>query len=224
MTFHGVSLPFRGSIFWFSVFLIRLEKVWTAPITINVAIFIFNSAILMNMNCVFGSCFWNEWFDHPRTFEYRPVSFYVDRPLSPPFWPPTHFWVSSSFILCGPSTFTPFLTTHALLSTVQFYSLWTVHFRVLDRPLYVLSDRPLWPRTVHFWGFGPSTFTQLDRPLSLRTVHFHLDPKILMASILTIMARDVAQKFKKVFKYGIWSAFTITLIWYNMNHILYDLR
>ena len=55
--FGSVSLPFRRSIFRFSMFLISLEKVWTAPITIDIAIFIFNSAILMNMNCVFGSCF-----------------------------------------------------------------------------------------------------------------------------------------------------------------------
>ena len=54
-------------------------------------------------------------------------------------------------------------------------------FRVggkVDGLLYILSDRPLWPRTVHFWGFWPSTFTQLDRPLSPRTVHFHLDPLV----------------------------------------------
>ena len=110
------------------------------------------------------------------------------RPLSL-FWPPTYFetvefnfmWTvhfhpfltthtllsAVQFHFRRTVHFHPFLTTHALLSTIQFHSLWTVHFRVLDRPLYVLSDRSLWPRTVHFWGFGPSIFPQ-DRPLSPR--------------------------------------------------------
>ena len=110
-----------------------------------------------------------------------------------PFWAPTHFWVPSSFILCGPSTFV----------------FWTSSF--VDCQLYVLSDRPLWPRTFHFWGFRPSTFNQFDRPLSLRTVHFHLDPE---KSAFQSYFYNQNFCFKE-------NPGSTQYEWYNMSHIMW---
>ena len=69
----------------------------------------------------------------PHAFWNSPISFLWTAHFYP-FWPPTHF--------CGPSAFIPFDHPHTFV----------------DRPLYVLLNRPLWPRTVHFPP-RPSTFT-----------------------------------------------------------------
>ena len=64
----GGSLPFGWSIFWLSMLLITFVKVRTASIAIYITVFIFNSAILMNMNCMFGSGLWNLRFGLPIYF------------------------------------------------------------------------------------------------------------------------------------------------------------
>ena len=97
----------------------------------------------------------------PSTFMLGTVHFHAwDRPLSC-FGP-------SAYSHSGPSTFDSEDRPLSVCGLSTF----------VDRPLFVVLDRPLSLKTVHFWAFGPSTFTQLDRPLSPRTVHFHLDPDI----------------------------------------------
>ena len=98
-----------------------------------------------------------------------------------PSWPPTYFGTvdfhASNFI---PFDFPRTLEDRPVSLLMDFRS--TVHTFV-DRPLYVFSDRPLWPRSVYFWSFWPSNFTKLDRPLSPKTVHFHLDPVLKIVSV-----------------------------------------
>ena len=95
-------------------------------------------------------------FGHPRNFEYRPVSFNMDRPFHP-FLTTLALWVPSSFILCGPSTF--------VFWTVHFMSFRIVHFWGFGPSTYTKLDRTLSPRTVHLHldsGFIPKIAQKKD--------------------------------------------------------------